>query len=102
MTVTAAPPAIPLLGVEAAGRHVDGVDGLGRRDVHVVVRQPDVHVRGAVGAGRVDGVGLAVDVGRQRARRRVGLGVAERHRRRAGHQVEQRLIVAEAVERHRR
>ncbi len=102
MTVTAPPPAIPCsaskLLVETLTESIVSAGEI----VHVVVRQPDVHVRGAVGAGRVVRVRLTVDVGGQRPRGRIRLRVAERHRRRSGHQVQERLVVAEAVERHRR
>ena len=91
-----------LLGVEVVRRHVDRVDRLGGSNIHQVVRQPDVDVRGAIRAGGVLIRALPVHVGRQRPRRRVGLGVVEPRRGRTGHQVEERLVIAELVERHRR
>ena len=89
-----------LLGVEAARRHVDCVDRLGGRHVHHMIGQPDVHVRRAVGARRVVGVGLAVHVSRQRARRRVGFRIAERQRRRPRRKIQQPLEIAVPVQRH--
>jgi hypothetical protein len=86
--------------VEAVGRDVDVLDRLGRRDVAGVVGQPDVDGRRAVDAGGVGVARRAVDVGRERAPRRVGLRVLELRRRRARHQVHEGLVVPVLVERH--
>ena len=56
-----------LLGVEVAGGDVDRVDGLRRRHVDRVVRQPDEDVGGAVELGVVAVARGAVDVRGQRA-----------------------------------
>ena len=89
----------PLFGIHAAGRDVDGLDRLGRGDIHVVVRQPDVHVPRAVGERRVGRAVLAVHGHVQRTLRRVGFGILEGRRERAGHEHDQRLIVSEPVQR---
>ena len=88
-----------VVGVEAVGRDVDGLDRLGRLDVADVVRQPDVDRDRAVDAGGVAVRLGAVDPGAQRPAGRVDLGVLELGRRRAGHQVDERLIVPVLVQR---
>jgi hypothetical protein len=88
------------LGVERRRVHVDLGDRLRRRHVRVVMRQPDVHVHRAVGAGRVHVLGGAVDIGRERPARRVGRRVLRGRRRGARHQVQQRLVIAVRAQRH--
>ncbi len=61
--------------------------------------QPDIDAARAVDAGVVVLSVHAVHVRPQRAARRVGLGVLERRRCRAGHQVDQRLVVTILVQR---
>ena len=88
-----------LVGVEVVRRDVDGLDRLRRVHVADVVRQPDVHGHGAVDAERVVVPLRAVHVRGERAAGRVDLGVLRLRRRRAGHEVDERLVVAELVER---
>ena len=66
-----------LLGVEVVGGDVHFLDALDRRDVDGVMRHRHQDVGRAVDAGVVGAALLAVDVGRQRASRRVGHGVLE-------------------------
>jgi hypothetical protein len=63
------------------------------------MRQPDVDARGAVDPGHVVVAIGSIDVDRQRARRRVGLGVLELGRRGPRDQVHQVLIIAVLVQR---
>ncbi len=83
-----------LLGIEAVGRDVDRVHRLRRRDVLRVVREEDVDVGRAVELGVVHVSGSAVDVGGQRAARRVGDGVLGPGGCRAGYEVQEALVVA--------
>ncbi len=84
----------PLFGVRRTGGDVDHLDVLFRRHVSHVVRQPHVHAGGAVNAGNV-GLGVAtVDVRGEGAARCIRDRVLQRRRQCAGHQVDQRLIIA--------
>ena len=83
-----------LLGVEVVGRDVDRLDRLGRRHVDRMVRQPDEDVRRPVLPGVVVVPRRAVDVRRQRARRRVDDGILEARGRRARDEIDQLLVVA--------
>ena len=56
----------PLFSVEVIRGNIDLLDGLRRRHIHGVVRQPDEHVRGAVHASVVVVAVGAVDVEAQR------------------------------------
>ncbi len=85
--------------IEAVGRDVDRLDRLGRRDVAGVVGQPHVDGGRTVDTRDVVVAVGAVDVGRQRAARGVGLRVLEGRRRGTGHQVHQRLVVPVLVQR---
>ena len=88
-----------VFGVEAVGGDVDGIDRLGGLNVTDVVWQPDVDRDRAVDARRVAVRLRAVDPGAQRARRSVDGRVLLLKRRRAGHEVHQRLVVAIDVQR---
>ena len=89
----------PLAGVEVVGADVHRVDGLGRRHIPGVVRQPDVDAARPI-QPRVVAVRVGpVDERPQRPRRRVRLVVLKRRRRRPRHQVDQRLVVAVLVQR---
>ena len=88
-----------LIGGETAGGHIDLGDRFRRSDVQRVMRQPRELIRGAVHAGAVGVAIRAVDVGRQRARGRVDLRILKLRRRRARHQVEKALIIAELGQR---
>ena len=63
------------------------------------MRQPDVHVRRAIGLGAVVVAVQAVDVRRQRATGRIDFAVLLSGRRRPGHQVDQRLVVPVLLQR---
>ena len=83
-----------LLGVEAVGDDVHGLDRLGRRHVGDDVRQPGVADRRAVHARVVVGTRDAVEVGHQGALRVARVGVRVRGRARARNQLVELLEVA--------
>ncbi|AMY09709.1 hypothetical protein LuPra_02933 [Luteitalea pratensis] len=88
-----------LRGIEGVGRDVDRLDRFYRRHVANVMRQPHVDRGRAVDTPHVVVTVGAVDVGRQRAARGIGLRVLEGRRRCAGHQVHEPLVVPVLVER---
>ena len=88
-----------LLGVRGAGGDVHGLNVFFRCHVAHVVRQPHVHAGGAVNAGDV-GLGISpVDVGGQRASRRIGDRVLELRRHCARHQIDHALVITIAADR---
>ena len=99
ITVTAAPPVIPCSASKLLVEMLTCWMLSDRRDVHRVVRHRHQDVGRTIHAGVVGAALLAVDVRRQRASRRVGDGVLESRRRRAGNQIDQALEVAVAGER---
>ena len=89
----------PLLGFARAGGDIDRLDRVGRGNVAGMMRQPDVDAGRAVDARHVVVAVGAVDVRAERARGRIENGVLKTRRRRAGHQVDQSLVIAEAGQR---
>ena len=100
ITVIAGAARHALLGVEVVRRDVHFLDALHRRDVHGVMRHRDEDVGRSVHARIVRAALLAVDVGRQRAPRRIRHGVLKARGRGAGHEIDQRLIVPVVGQRH--
>ena len=90
----------PLLGIEIIGRNVHFLNGLRRRHIDSVVRQPDEHVRSAVHARIIVVPVGAVDVEAQRAFRRVRNSVLKSSRSCPRHEIDQGLKIAVLIERH--
>src|SRR6266568_1477502 len=90
----------PLLGIEIIGGNVYFLDGLCRRDINGMVRQPDEHVRGAVHAGVIVVSVGTIDVRAQCAFRGVGDSVLKYSGGCAGHKIDQRLEIPVLVEGH--
>ena len=88
-----------LPGVKIVGTDVDRIDGLGGSHVPDMMRQPDIDAARPIQAGVVGIRVRPVHERAQRTARRVRLIVLERRGRSAGHQVDERLVVAVLVER---
>jgi len=92
MTGDGCAPRHPLLGIEIVGGNVDFLNGLRRRDINGMVRQPDEHVRGAVHAVLYC-YDWCLDVRAQGAFRGVGDGILKFSGSRARHEIDQRLEI---------
>ena len=93
-------PRQPLVRIKTIGRHVHRLDGVGRRDVSDVLRDPDIVLAHAVNANIIAVAAGAVHIELERARRVGGNGVGADRRIESGNRSEQLFEVVPGRHRH--